>query len=52
LWNRQFDRSEESRLKLPRALSIAFGAIVAAFFQKLPGIGFQNGSIQVIFWTL
>jgi hypothetical protein len=28
------------------------GAIVAAFFQKLPGIEFQNGSIQLIFWTL
>lgn len=46
------DLKNPSLLKLPRALSIAFGAIVAAFFQKLPGLGFQNGSIQVIFWTL
>ncbi|SRR5258706_11647620 len=45
------DLKNPSLLKLPRALSIALGAIVAAFFQKLPGLGFQNGGIQVIFWT-
>lgn len=46
------DLKNPSLLKLPRGLSIALGAIIAAFFQKLPGIGFQNGRIQVIFWTL
>lgn len=46
------DLKNPSLLKLPRAVSIALGALVAAFFQKLPGIGFQNGTIQVIFWTL
>jgi len=45
------DLKNPSLLKLPRGLSIALGAIVAAFFQKLPGLGFQNGSIQLIFWT-
>jgi prepilin peptidase CpaA len=46
------DLKNPSLLKLPRALSIALGAIVAAFFQKVPGLGFQNGSVHVIFWTL
>lgn len=46
------DLKNPSLLKLPRALSIALGAIVAAFFQKLPGLEFQNGSIQFVFWTL
>jgi prepilin peptidase CpaA len=46
------DLKNPSMLKLPRAVSIALGAITAAFFQKLPGLGFHNGTIQVFFWTL